>query len=73
MINCLQVIFLGIFSRRVPEGAALVGLVGGLATMTFVSFGTDLAWPWFALVGSTATCAIGLAAESLLVLVRNNR
>ena len=69
----LGVFFLGIFSRRVPEGAALVGLVGGLATMTFVSFGTDLAWPWFALVGSTATCAIGLAAESLLVLVRNNR
>ena len=62
----LGVFFLGIFSRRVTEPAALVGLVGGLAAMTAVSFGTNLAWPWFALVGSSATCAIGLAAQSFL-------
>jgi Na+/proline symporter len=59
----LGVFFLGIFTRRVAQRSALVGLVGGLAGMTFVFFATPLAWPWFALVGSAGTFAIGLAAS----------
>jgi hypothetical protein len=31
--------------------------------MTWIFFATDLAWPWFALVGSAGTFAIGLAAS----------
>ena len=61
----LGVFFLGIFTERVGQKAALAGLVLALAGMTWVFFATDLAWPWFALVGSAGTFAIGLAASSI--------
>ena len=59
----LGVFFLGIFTERVGQKAALTGLVVGLAGMTWIFFATDLAWPWFALVGSAGTFAVGLAAS----------
>jgi len=61
----LGVFFLGIFTRHVRARAALWGFVLGLGLMTWVNFGTDLAWPWFALVGSGATFLFGLLAEVL--------
>jgi SSS family solute:Na+ symporter len=59
----LGVFFLGIFTERVGQRAALAGLVVGLAGMTWVFFATPLAWPWYALVGSVGTFAVGLAAS----------
>jgi SSS family transporter len=59
----LGVFFLGIFTRRVGERAALVGLVVGLSGMTIIFFGTPLAWPWFALFGSALTFVAGLGAS----------
>ena len=59
----LGVFFLGIFAPRVGERAALTGLVGGLAAMTAIFFATPLAWPWYALVGSALTFAIGYSAS----------
>jgi SSS family transporter len=59
----LGVFFLGIFTDRVGQRAALVGLVVGLVGMLIVFFATPLAWPWFALVGSLGTFAAGLAAS----------
>lgn len=61
----LGVFFLGIFTRRVGQRAALAGLVVGLTGMTWIFFATDLAWPWYALVGSAGTFAVGLAASYL--------
>ncbi len=59
----LGVFFLGMFTERVGQRAALAGLVTGLAFMTWVFFGTPLAWPWYALVGSAVTFAAGLVAS----------
>jgi SSS family solute:Na+ symporter len=59
----LGVFFLGMFTKRVGERAALVGLVLGLAGMSIIFFATPLAWPWFALVGSAGTFISGLAAS----------
>ena len=59
----LGVFFLGIFTERVGQRAALTGLSVGLAGMTWVFFATDLAWPWYALVGSVGTFAVGLIAS----------
>ena len=61
----LGVFFLGIFARRVGQRAALTGFVVGLAVMTGIFFGTSLAWPWYALVGSLITVAAGLGASHL--------
>ena len=58
----LGVFFLGIFTREVNHQAALVGLVGGLTLMTYIKFCTSLAWPWFVLVGSSATFLLGTFA-----------
>lgn len=59
----LGVFFLGIFLRRVGQRAALAGLVTGLLAMTAIYFATPLAWPWYALVGSTITFTVGAAAS----------
>jgi len=59
----LGVFFLGLFTRRVGQRAALAGLVAGLTAMTWVYFATPLAWPWFALAGSAATFAAGVGAS----------
>jgi SSS family transporter len=59
----LGIFFLGIFTRRVGQRAAFVGMLLGLATISAVAFGTKLAWPWYTLVGSAATFAFGLAAS----------
>lgn len=60
----LGVFFLGIFTRHVRASSALCGFALGLALMTWINFYTQLAWPWFALVGSSATFLFGLSAEA---------
>jgi MFS family permease len=59
----LGVFFLGMFTHRVGQRAALAALGFGFAAMTWIFFATSLAWPWYALVGSLATVAAGLAAS----------
>ena len=59
----LGVFFLGLFTRRVDSRAALAGLLLGLLLMIGVAFGTRLAWPWYTLVGSSATFGFGLLAS----------
>jgi solute:Na+ symporter, SSS family len=59
----LGVFFLGLFTTRVGQRAALAGFLFGLAAMTWIYFATPLAWPWYALVGSLLTVGAGLAAS----------
>ena len=59
----LGLFLLGILTRRVGQSAALVGVLAGVAAVTYAKFGTALAFPWFALVGSSTVFAVGLAAS----------
>ena len=61
----LGVFALGLAKGRVGTQSALVGLVVGLAVMSAIKFGTTLAWPWFALVGSTVTFCTGALHNTL--------
>jgi len=61
----LGVFLLGVLTRWVSQSAALAGLVGGLAVMSVVALATPVAWPWYAVIGSTATFLIGASAEIL--------
>jgi SSS family transporter len=61
----LGVFFLGIFTTRVDQRAALAGLLLGLATISAVAFGTRLAWPWYTLAGSLATFGFGVLASAV--------
>ena len=62
----LGLFLLGILTRRVGQSAALVGVLAGLGAVSFAKFGTPLAWPWFALVGSFTVFAVGLAASFIV-------
>jgi len=59
----LGLFFLGMLAPRVGQKAALVALVLGLASMSAIAFGTSLAWPWYALVGSLLTFGLGWLAS----------
>lgn len=61
----LGLFLLGIFTR-VAQPAALLGLLAGVAAVSFAKFGTPLAWPWYALVGSSTVFVVGVIVGSAL-------
>lgn len=65
----LGVFLLGAFSRRAGTAAAFTGMAAGLAAVLAVWSLTSVAWPWYTLVGSMTTLAVG----SLLGSVRPAR
>jgi solute:Na+ symporter, SSS family len=62
----LGLFLLGILTKRVGQSAALVGMIAGIAAVSFAKFATPLAWPWYALVGSSTVFFVGLAASILI-------
>jgi len=48
---------LGVFTRRPGQGAAMVGIAVGIGTVTLIR--DQIAWPWYALVGSVITLGVG--------------
>lgn len=61
--SLLGVFLLGLFTRRVGEGAAMAGMVAGLAVMLYVKLGTSIAWTWYVLIGTLITFLAGLGAS----------
>lgn len=59
----LGVFSLGVLTKWVRQSAALVGMLGGTAVVSYVKFGTDIAWPWLTVAGSLSTFAIGILAS----------
>jgi SSS family solute:Na+ symporter len=57
----LGVFFLGA-TRTATTRSALVGMSAGLLAVAGVAFGTRAAWPWYAVVGSVTTFAVGMIA-----------
>ena len=55
----LGVFLLGTFARRAGKTAAFAGMAAGLAAVVAVWKLTPLAWPWYTLVGSATTVAVG--------------
>jgi SSS family solute:Na+ symporter len=48
---------LGVFTKRPGQGSVVVGVVAGIGLVTV--FRDAMAWPWYALVGSVVTFAVG--------------
>jgi SSS family transporter len=59
----LGVFLLGVLTRRVREGAAMAGVLAGLAAVLYVRFVTPIAWTWWVPIGSTVTFAVGYGAS----------
>jgi SSS family transporter len=57
---------LGVFllgaGKRAGTVAALAGMIAGLIAVGTVAFTTDIAWPWYAVIGSSTTVIVGSAS-----------
>jgi Na+/proline symporter len=51
----LGVFLLGTLTKRVRENEAIAGMLTGLAVVTWVRFGTSIAWTWYVLIGTVVT------------------
>jgi solute:Na+ symporter, SSS family len=69
----LGLFLLGILTSRVGQTAALTGVLAGLSAVSFAKFGTSLAFPWFALVGSSTVFAVGLATSFVMPFAPDGR
>ena len=59
----LGVFLLGVLTKRVGEGAAITGVLAGLAAILYVRYATPIAWTWWVLIGSVATFVAGYGAS----------
>jgi SSS family solute:Na+ symporter len=57
---------LGFFSKHTTERGLLVGVFAGFAVIWAVATRTDIAWPWYCLIGGGATMIVGWVASRLL-------
>lgn len=62
----LGLFLLSALTKRVGATGALVGVVTGIACMTFVWLQLRISWQWYVLMGSTLTFLSGLVASRLL-------
>lgn len=62
----LGLFLLGFLTTRVGQTAALLGMLAGVGAVSAVKFLTPVAWPWFALVGSTTVFVVGILASKVL-------
>jgi len=58
----LGVFLLGVLTKRPREGAAMAGVVAGLATVLYVNQRTTIAFTWYVLIGTIMTFGVGMAA-----------
>jgi len=59
----LGVFLLGTLRRGGPA-AAMIGMTTGLAVVLYVRFATAIAWPWYTVIGSLTTIAIGILVSA---------
>jgi SSS family solute:Na+ symporter len=62
----LGLFLLSALTKRVGATGALVGVVTGIAGMTFVWLQLKISWQWYVLIGSMITFLTGLLASQLL-------
>ncbi len=56
----LGVFLLGLLPRRIPETAAIIGMVAGVAVVIWVKSATNIAWTWYVSIGTTMTFSSAL-------------
>jgi len=65
----LGVFLVGAFLKQAREIHALIGMLVSIAVMMFILFGTPIAWPWYALIGSSITVLVAFIGT---ILIREN-
>jgi SSS family transporter len=62
----LGVFLLGLLTKRVGEAAAICGMMASLALMLYIRFFTPIAFTWYVVIGTAATCAVALVVSFLI-------
>ena len=57
---------LGFFSKQTTEKGLLVGVAVGFIMIWFVATQTDIAWPWYCLIGGTVNIVVALLASRII-------
>jgi SSS family solute:Na+ symporter len=62
----LAMFALGFFSRTTTERGLLVGVAAGFVAIWAAAAYTDIAWPWYAVIGSGVNILVSLVASRLM-------
>lgn len=62
----LSMFVLGFFSKHASERGLLIGVAAGFLAVWLVATRTDIAWPWYAVIGSGVNIAAAVAASLAL-------
>lgn len=62
----LSMFGLGFFSKQTTEKGLLVGVAAGFVAVWIVAATTDVAWPWYCLVGGVVNIAVAVIASYLI-------
>lgn len=57
---------LGFFSKQASENGLLVGTLVGFVAVTLVALLTDVAWPWYCIIGAAANIIVSIIASILI-------
>ena len=57
---------LGFFSKHATEKGVLVGVVVGFVVIWLVATQTEIAWPWYCLIGGVVNVVVSLAASLMI-------
>jgi SSS family transporter len=59
----LGVFLLGVLTTKPREGAAIAGVVAGMAAILYVWLATPIAFTWYVAIGATVTFTVGVGAS----------
>jgi len=62
----LGVFLLGVLTRRASQTGAMVGMLCGFLVELYIWLGTQIAWTWYVLIGTTVTFIVGYVFSALL-------
>lgn len=62
----LGMFVLGFFFKQATENGLLVGTGTGFVVVAAVAIGTDIAWPWYCLIGAGTNICVTLIASRIL-------
>lgn len=62
----LSMFGLGFFSKQATEKGLLVGVAVGFVIIWYVATQTDIAWPWYCLIGGAANIFVALIASRII-------
>ncbi|MFT5801509.1 MAG: SSS family solute:Na+ symporter [Nonlabens sp.] len=57
---------LGFYSKHTTERGLLIGVVAGFIVLAYVATQTDVAWPWYAVVGASVNIVVSIGASIML-------